>query len=143
MKSENRYCNNLISYARFKTRVVHIGDIPLGGHHPIRIQSMTNTNTMDTSATVNQTIRLVDAGCDYVRITAQGPKEAENLAKIKKELSEKGYTVPLIADIHFNPLAAEIAAGIVEKVGAKVTKVKPGQRIAIDPAVSCGKCDQC
>jgi len=104
--------------------VVHIGDIPLGGHHPIRIQSMTNTNTMDTSATVNQTIRLVDAGCDYVRITAQGPKEAENLAKIKKELSEKGYTVPLIADIHFNPLAAEIAAGIVEKV-----RINPGNYI--------------
>ncbi|HQH18414.1 MAG TPA: (E)-4-hydroxy-3-methylbut-2-enyl-diphosphate synthase [Bacteroidales bacterium] len=124
MKSENRYCNNLISYARFKTRVVHIGDIPLGGHHPIRIQSMTNTNTMDTTATVNQTIRLVDAGCDYVRITAQGPKEAENLAKIKKELSEKGYTVPLIADIHFNPLAAEIAARIVEKV-----RINPGNYV--------------
>jgi len=124
LKSENRYCNNLISYARFKTRVVHIGDIPLGGHHPIRIQSMTNTNTMDTTATVNQTIRLVDAGCDYVRITAQGPKEAENLAKIKKELSEKGYTVPLIADIHFNPLAAEIAARIVEKV-----RINPGNYV--------------
>jgi len=104
--------------------VVHIGDIPLGGHHPIRIQSMTNTNTMDTTATVNQTIRLVDAGCDYVRITAQGPKEAENLAKIKKELSEKGYTVPLIADIHFNPLAAEIAARIVEKV-----RINPGNYV--------------
>lgn len=104
--------------------MVHIGDIPLGGHHPIRIQSMTNTNTMDTTATVNQTIRLVDAGCDYVRITAQGPKEAENLAKIKKELSEKGYTVPLIADIHFNPLAAEIAARIVEKV-----RINPGNYV--------------
>ncbi len=104
--------------------MLHIGDIPLGGHHPIRIQSMTNTNTMDTTATVNQTIRLVDAGCDYVRITAQGPKEAENLAKIKKELSEKGYTVPLIADIHFNPLAAEIAARIVEKV-----RINPGNYV--------------
>lgn len=104
--------------------MIHIGDIPLGGHHPIRIQSMTNTNTMDTTTTVNQTIRLVDAGCDYVRITAQGPKEAENLAKIKKELSEKGYTVPLIADIHFNPLAAEIAARIVEKV-----RINPGNYV--------------
>jgi len=104
--------------------VVHLGDIPLGGHHPIRIQSMTNTNTMDTTATVNQTIQLVDAGCDYVRITAQGPKEAENLAKIKKALSEKGYTVPLIADIHFNPLAAEIAARIVEKV-----RINPGNYV--------------
>ncbi|NTW31684.1 MAG: (E)-4-hydroxy-3-methylbut-2-enyl-diphosphate synthase [Bacteroidetes bacterium] len=93
----------------------------MGGYFPIRIQSMTNTNTMDTLATVEQTIRLVEAGCDYVRITAQGLKEAENLAKIKKELITRGYEIPLIADVHFNPEVAEVAARIVEKV-----RINPG-----------------
>jgi len=93
----------------------------MGGHFPVRIQSMTNTNTLDTQATVEQSIRLIEAGCEYVRITAQGTREAENLARIKKELQAKGYDVPLIADIHFNPAAAEIAASIVEKV-----RINPG-----------------
>jgi (E)-4-hydroxy-3-methylbut-2-enyl-diphosphate synthase len=93
----------------------------MGGHFPVRIQSMTNTNTLDTLATVEQSIRLIEAGCEYVRITAQGIKEAENLARIKKELQSRGIDVPLIADIHFNPAAAEVAAGIVEKV-----RINPG-----------------
>ncbi len=116
-----KYCNSLTSYSRYKTRVVNVGDIPLGGNYPIRIQSMTITDTMDTKATVEQTIRMVESGCDYVRITAPSKLEAQNLENIKKELRQRGYTVPLIADIHFTPNAAEIAARIVEKV-----RVNPG-----------------
>ena len=115
---------SLTQYQRYKSRVVNIGDIPMGGNHPIRIQSMTNTNTMDTQATVEQTIRLVDAGCEYVRITAPSVKEARNLAVIKSELKKRGYTVPLIADIHFVPRAAEEAARLVEKV-----RVNPGNYV--------------
>ncbi len=117
----NLYCESLTSYIRFHTREVKIGHIPLGGNNPIRIQSMTTTNTMDTNATVEQTIRMVNAGCEYVRITAPSKNEAENLANIKAELKKRGYDVPLIADIHFTPNAAEIAARIVEKV-----RVNPG-----------------
>ncbi|WP_114936259.1 (E)-4-hydroxy-3-methylbut-2-enyl-diphosphate synthase [Mucilaginibacter endophyticus] len=116
-----RYCNSLIEYSRFITREVNIGDIPMGGNNPIRIQSMTTTDTMDTIGTVEQTIRMVDAGCEYVRITAPSIKEAQNLAEIKKQLRARGYTVPLVADIHFTPNAAEVAARIVEKV-----RVNPG-----------------
>ncbi len=115
------YCNSLTEYSRFLTREVTIGDIPLGGQNPIRIQSMTTTDTMDTMGTVEQSIRMVDAGCEYVRITAPSVKEAKNLAEIKKELIKRGYKVPLIADIHFTPNAAEAAARIVEKV-----RVNPG-----------------
>ena len=115
------YCDNLNQYSRFLTREVHIGDIPMGGLNPIRIQSMTTTDTMDTLGTVEQTIRMVESGCEYVRITAPSMKEAENLAQIKKELRFRGYTVPLVADIHFTPNAAEAAARIVEKV-----RVNPG-----------------
>lgn len=111
----------LTTYQRYKTRVVNIGEIPMGGNNPIRIQSMTNTNTMDTIATVEQTIRLAEAGCDYVRITAPSVKEAHNLAEIKKELASRGYSTPLIADIHFVPKAAEVSARIVEKV-----RINPG-----------------
>ncbi len=116
-----KYCNSLTQYSRFKTRVVNVGDIPLGGDHPIRIQSMTITDSMDTIATVEQTIRMVESGCDYVRITAPSKLEAQNLENIKRELRTRGYNVPLIADIHFTPNAAEIAARIVEKV-----RVNPG-----------------
>lgn len=115
------YCNSLSDYSRFLTREVSIGHLPMGGNNPIRIQSMTTTNTMDTIATVEQTIRMVEAGCEYVRITAPSIKEAQNLAAIKKELRARGYEVPLIADIHFTPNAAEVAARIVEKV-----RVNPG-----------------
>src|SRR3569833_740247 len=93
----------------------------MGGNNPIRIQSMTTTDTMDTIATVEQTIRMVNAGCEYVRITAPSIKEAQNLAEIKKQLRARGYTVPLVADIHFTPNAAEVAARIVEKV-----RINPG-----------------
>ncbi len=115
------YCNSLTQYSRYKTRVVNIGDVPLGGDHPIRIQSMTTTDTMNTIATVEQSIRMIDAGCEYVRITAPSLKEAQNLENIKKELLARGYRTPLIADIHFTPNAAELAARIVEKV-----RVNPG-----------------
>lgn len=115
------YCNSLTQYSRFLTREVSIGDIPMGGLNPIRIQSMTTTDTMDTLGTVEQTIRMVNSGCEYVRITAPSMKEADNLANIKKELKLRGYTVPLVADIHFTPNAAEAAARIVEKV-----RVNPG-----------------
>src|ERR1700743_509106 len=116
-----RYCNSLTEYSRFVTREVAIGDVPMGGNNPIRIQSMTTTNTMDTLATVEQSIRMVNAGCEYVRITAPSIKEAQNLAEIKKQLRQRGYTAPLVADIHFTPHAAEVAARIVEKV-----RVNPG-----------------
>ena len=119
-----KYCNSLTQYSRYKTREVFIGDIPLGGNNPIRIQSMTTTDTMNTIATVEQTIRMVEAGCEYVRITAPSINEAKNLEVIKKELKARGYNVPLIADIHFTPNAAEMAARIVEKV-----RVNPGNYV--------------
>ena len=119
--SVRRYCDSLVNYSRRKTRVVPIGNVPMGGNNPIRIQSMTTVDTMDTLGSVEQTIRMVDAGCDYVRITAPSLKEAQNLKVIKEELRKRGYTVPLIADIHFTPNAAELAARIVEKV-----RVNPG-----------------
>jgi (E)-4-hydroxy-3-methylbut-2-enyl-diphosphate synthase len=100
---------------------VFIGDIPLGSSYPVRIQSMTNTDTLNTSASVEQCLRIIEAGADYVRLTAQGVREAENLAAIKKEIRKAGFSTPLIADIHFNPAAAETAARIVEKV-----RINPG-----------------
>lgn len=121
IKSLKKYCNSLTQYQRYKTREVFIGKIPLGGNNPIRIQSMTTTNTMDTIATVEQTIRMVNAGCEYVRITAPSINDAQNLSEIKKELKKRDCDVPIIADIHFTPNAAEIAARIVEKV-----RVNPG-----------------
>ena len=93
----------------------------MGGNNPIRIQSMTTTDTMDTNATVNQSIRMINAGCELVRVTAPSIKDAKNLRNIKDELNKKGYNVPLVADIHFTPNAAEIAAEIVEKV-----RINPG-----------------
>ncbi|MCB0753311.1 MAG: (E)-4-hydroxy-3-methylbut-2-enyl-diphosphate synthase, partial [Ignavibacteriae bacterium] len=124
MNINNKYCNSLTEYSRFKTREVKIGDIPLGGNNPIRIQSMTTTFTMDTIATVEQTIRMVKSGCEYVRITAPSMNEAKNLKNIKDELKKRGYNVPLIADIHFTPNAAEEAARLVEKV-----RVNPGNYV--------------
>jgi (E)-4-hydroxy-3-methylbut-2-enyl-diphosphate synthase len=118
---KGRYCNSLTEYSRFITREVAIGDVPMGGNNPIRIQSMTTTDTMDTIGTVEQSIRMIEAGCEYIRITAPSIKEAQNLAEIKKQLRQRGYTAPLVADIHFTPNAAEVAARIVEKV-----RVNPG-----------------
>ena len=115
------YCNSLTSYSRFKTREVKCGDVGIGGDNPIRIQSMTTTDTMDTKATVAQSIRMIEAGCELVRITAPSINEAKNLEQIKKELVAAGYHTPLVADIHFTPNAAEHAARIIEKV-----RVNPG-----------------
>ena len=122
--SEWSYCPDLLNYKKWTTREVKIGDLPMGGNHPIRIQSMTTTDTMDTEATVAQCIRMIESGCDYIRITAPSIKEAENLRHIKAALREKGYTTPLIADIHYTPNAAELAAKIVEKV-----RVNPGNYV--------------
>ena len=121
MDSHLKYCNSLTEYSRFLTREVKIGDLLLGAHHPIRIQSMTTTDTMDTQATVEQSIRMIEAGCEIVRITAPSLNEAKNLELIKKELKARGYNTPICADIHFTPNAAEWAAKIVEKV-----RVNPG-----------------
>jgi (E)-4-hydroxy-3-methylbut-2-enyl-diphosphate synthase len=121
LASLKTYCNSLVEYSRRKTVEVRIGDVPMGGENPIRIQSMTTIDTMDTPGSVEQTIRMVNAGCEYVRITAPSMKEAQNLDAIKKELRKRGYTVPLVADIHFTPNAAELAARIVEKV-----RINPG-----------------
>lgn len=108
----------------YKSRVVNIGNLPLGGGYPVRIQSMTSTNTMDTTATVEQSIRMIEAGCEYVRITAPGIREAENLFEIRKELRARGYLTPLIADIHYQPRAAEVAARHVEKI-----RINPGNYV--------------
>ncbi|HVU98896.1 MAG TPA: (E)-4-hydroxy-3-methylbut-2-enyl-diphosphate synthase [Puia sp.] len=118
------YCPSLTRYSRLPTLEVNIGDLRLGNFHPIRVQTMTTTDTMDTLATVEQSIRCIEAGAELVRITAPSKKEAENLLNIKKELRRRGYTTPLVADIHFTPNAAEIAARIVEKV-----RINPGNYI--------------
>ncbi|MCB0698489.1 MAG: (E)-4-hydroxy-3-methylbut-2-enyl-diphosphate synthase [Chitinophagales bacterium] len=115
------YCNSLTEYKRLQTKEVRIGDLLLGNGNPIRIQTMTTADTMDTEKTVAECIRCIEAGAELVRITAPSKKEAENLAVIKKILNDKGYTTPLVADIHFTPNAAEIAARIIEKV-----RVNPG-----------------
>ena len=119
--SLKQYCNSLISYSRRKTIEVKIGDVAMGGDNPIRIQSMTTIDTMDTAGSVEQSIRMIQAGCEYVRITAPSIKEAQNLEVIKKELRKRGYNAPLVADIHFTPNAAELAARLVEKV-----RINPG-----------------
>ena len=115
------YCNSLVNYKRRRTLSVNVGDIMLGSEHPILPQSMTTTDTMDTLGSVEQIIRMVDEGCQLVRLTAPSMNEAQNLAEIKKELHKRGVKVPLVADIHFTPNAAELAARIVEKV-----RVNPG-----------------
>ena len=118
------YAPSLTQYKRLITREVKIGDLLLGNGHPIRVQTMTTTDTMNTLATVEQTIRCIEAGAELVRITAPSKKEAENLKVIRDELHKRGYKVPLVADIHFTPNAAEIAARIVEKV-----RVNPGNYV--------------
>jgi len=122
--SSEDYCNSLTSYSRFKTKEVIVGKIGIGGNNPIRIQSMTTTDTMDTEQTVDQSIRMIKAGSELVRITAPSKREAENLINIKKEIRDRGYDTPLVADIHFTPNAALIAAEIVEKV-----RINPGNYI--------------
>jgi (E)-4-hydroxy-3-methylbut-2-enyl-diphosphate synthase len=119
-----QYCASLAGYKRLPTREVKIGNLAIGNGNPIRIQTMTTTDTMDVAATVAQTIRCIEAGAELVRITAPSKKEAEQLQLIKDELRARGYDTPLVADIHFTPNAAEIAARIVEKV-----RVNPGNYI--------------
>jgi (E)-4-hydroxy-3-methylbut-2-enyl-diphosphate synthase len=119
-----QYCESLTEYKRLKTREVKIGDLVMGNDHPIRVQTMTTTDTLDTIATVEQSIRCIEAGSELVRITAPSKREAENLLHIRNELRKRGYTTPLVADIHFTPNAAEIAARIVEKV-----RVNPGNYV--------------
>ena len=116
--------SSLCTYKRLITHEVKIGDLLLGNGHPIRIQTMTTTDTMDTIATVEQSIRCIEAGAELVRITAPSKNEALNLQHIKDELRRRGYTTPLVADIHFTPNAAEIAARIIEKV-----RVNPGNYV--------------
>lgn len=118
------YAASLTQYKRLSTREVKVGNLLLGAQHPVRVQTMTTTDTMDTEATVQQCIRCIEAGAEMVRITAPSKKEAENLQVIKDELHRRGYFTPLVADIHFTPNAAEIAARIVEKV-----RVNPGNYV--------------
>lgn len=121
MLTSLKYCNSLTEYSRFITREVNIGDLKMGAHNPIRVQSMTTTDTMDTLKTVEQSIRMIEAGCELVRITAPSLNDAKNLELIKKELKARGYNTPICADIHFTPNAAEFAARVIEKV-----RVNPG-----------------
>ncbi|MBI1979590.1 MAG: (E)-4-hydroxy-3-methylbut-2-enyl-diphosphate synthase [Elusimicrobia bacterium] len=118
------HCQDLYAYHRRKTREVNVGDVGVGGSNPIRLQSMTTTQTMDTDSTVAQTIRMVRAGCEIVRITAPTVEDARNLKNIKQQLLQKGIKVPLVADIHFLPAAAMEAAEHVEKV-----RVNPGNYV--------------
>ncbi|OIQ37561.1 MAG: 4-hydroxy-3-methylbut-2-en-1-yl diphosphate synthase [Crocinitomix sp. MedPE-SWsnd] len=121
MSTNKKYNNSLSTYSRIETLEVFVGNVGLGGNNPIRLQSMTTTDTMDTAGSVEQSIRMIEAGCEIIRFTAPSIKEAENLAPIKKILNDLGYDTPLVADIHFTPNAAEVAAHHVEKV-----RVNPG-----------------
>lgn len=115
---------DLFNYSRRETTEVNIGATPMGGNNPIRIQSMTNTPTQDTEACVEQAKRIVDAGGEYVRLTTQGVKEAENLKNINISLRSQGYNTPLVADVHFNPKVADVAALYAEKV-----RINPGNYV--------------
>ncbi|HPR60241.1 MAG TPA: (E)-4-hydroxy-3-methylbut-2-enyl-diphosphate synthase, partial [Prolixibacteraceae bacterium] len=122
MKDKNfNYCKTLTEYRREKTNPVDIGGVPLGGLNPIRVQSMTDTDTMDTDATVEQFLRIVKAGADYVRIAVKSTKDAHNLKEIKQRIRSMGIMTPIVADVHFNPKIAEIAARYVSKV-----RINPG-----------------
>ena len=118
---------SLFNYEPRQSHEVVVGNRPLGGNQPLRIQSMTTTATTDTEGCVKQCIAIFDAGADYVRLTTQGTREAENLRNIKAELLKRGYDRPLVADVHFNPAVADVAATIVEKV-----RINPGNYV--DPA---------
>ena len=118
---------DLFNYQPRRSHEVHIGNKPLGGQQPLRLQSMTTTLTTDTEASVAQCIAIIEAGADYVRLTTQGVREAENLRPIREALHRRGYDTPLVADVHFNPKVADVAAGIVEKV-----RINPGNYV--DPA---------
>ena len=119
-----KYCDNISIRKRRQTRCVMVGDVGVGGDNPIRLQSMTTTNTMDTKNTIEQSIRMIEAGCEIVRITAPSINEARNLKNIRNGLKSKGFHNPLVADIHFTPKAALVAAQIVEKV-----RINPGNYV--------------
>ena len=121
LERKKQYCLDLLNRSRLVTKEVFIGDLPLGAENSIRVQSMTTTDTMDTEKSVAQSIRMIEAGSELVRLTAPSKNEAENLEPIKNQIRTKGFTTPLVADIHFTPNAAEIASRIVEKV-----RVNPG-----------------
>jgi len=121
VKTNKNYCNSLTHFSRLETKEVMVGNLGVGGMNPIRIQSMTTVSTMDTSASIEQSIKMINKGCELVRLTAPSIKEAKNLYYIKEELLKRGYNTPLIADIHFTPNAAIEAAKIVEKV-----RINPG-----------------
>ena len=112
------------NYSRRQSNEVYVGATPMGGANPIRIQSMTNTVTMDTEACIEQAKRIIDAGGEYVRLTTQGVREAENLKNINAGLREQGYMAPLVADVHFNPKVADVAALYAEKV-----RINPGNYV--------------
>jgi (E)-4-hydroxy-3-methylbut-2-enyl-diphosphate synthase len=116
-----KYCEAVHQTRRWKTRAVQVGAVGVGGENPVRIQSMTTSNTRDVEATATQVMRLADAGCDIARVTVQGMKEAEACAAIKNTLIQRGYSIPLVADIHFYPPAALFVAECVDKV-----RINPG-----------------
>ena len=122
--TQKAYCPDAFNYQRRVTREVKVGALGLGGDQPIRVQSMTTTDTMDVPGTVAQSVRMIEAGCELVRITAPSKRDAESLGQIAAELRSAGHNTPLVADIHFTPNAAEIAADHVEKI--RVNK-KSGQ----------------
>ncbi|MFW6371142.1 MAG: (E)-4-hydroxy-3-methylbut-2-enyl-diphosphate synthase, partial [Bacteroidota bacterium] len=121
MKDQQYFCDSYFQYNRLQTDTVKVGKVNIGGRFPVRIQSMTTTNTLDTDSTVEQSLKIANAGGEMVRITTQGRREALNLAPIKKALEKRNCFVPLVADVHFNPSAAEIAAILIEKV-----RINPG-----------------
>ena len=115
---------NLFNYTPHKSHTIRLGELTLGGGAPLRLQSMTTCPTTDTEGCVEQCIRIIEAGADIVRLTTQGTREAENLRHIKDALRQRGYQTPLVADVHFNPNVADVAATIVEKV-----RINPGNYI--------------
>lgn len=115
---------DIFNYHRRQSSIVHIGNTPLGGMYPVRLQTMGNVSTMDTGAAVRQSIRMIETGAEYIRFTAQGEREARNLGEIKKRLVEQGYNTPVVADIHFNPAAADVAARNIDKV-----RINPGNYV--------------
>lgn len=121
MANQSLYCVDLLGYKRFPTREVKVGIVGVGGKNPVRVQSMTTADTMNTQDSIDESVRMIDAGCEIVRLTAPSKKEAENLNLIKQGLVSRGYNTPLVADIHFTPNAAEIAADYIEKI-----RVNPG-----------------
>jgi (E)-4-hydroxy-3-methylbut-2-enyl-diphosphate synthase len=119
-----KYCESIWKTQRWKTRSVLVGNVGVGGNNPVRIQSMTTSSTRDVDATIDQIIRLADAGCEIARVTVQGIKEADACEGIKNGLLQKGYTIPVVADIHFFPPAAMKVVDFVDKV-----RVNPGNYI--------------